>query len=556
MSRTDVLLIYPQLGDWDDVVRDIPLSIIYPATDAVKRGFTVRAVDLRFYGRDWPRAIEPILRQGCSLVGVSVMTGTPIVNSLEITRYVKERYPAIPTVWGGPHPTTLPEQTLEHPDIDFVIRDAGSLALAQLVEHLNGGTVRKEEILGLGYKEGGRIRLSPEQTGFEILDYRDIPYDLVDISGSRYNRLNVGELVFPIFMSVGCPYQCTFCVTPAMSKKIAGKKWVALSTDSVLDHIEYLAQHYDFKRLQVYDDESFIDLDIMREILTKYMQRGFHRRFKLDFRGIRFNDLDRMGDDYLQLMADAGTEYMFVGLESGSPRILKIMKKNIRVEQVLRVNRRLARFPSLKPHYNFFCGIPGETYESLLETKDVLLQLVREHPRCYLGHGGHWKPIPGTEITTVAVQQYGLKLPSSLEGWAAIDTLEFDEKAPDYPWYNPRMVGMIRLVTLAGLILDGKMTDLIGNLTPVLARAASFLVRLYRPLLRLRLRFNCSSLLVEMKLYALFVRKLGRLLNAKHERLRESEPIRHAIPGAGADEGLPEAAPAVSGGGRGGVRAT
>lgn len=553
MAQTDVLLIYPQLGDWDDVMRDIPLSVIYTAADTVKRGYDVKIVDLRFYGRDWARAIDPILKKGCSLVGVSVMTGTPIVNALEVSRYVKERYPGTFVLWGGPHPTTLPEQTLEHPDIDFIIRDSGSLALAQLVEHLHGGAVRREEILGLGYKEDGRIRLSPEQTQFEILDYRDIPYDLVDISGKLYNRLNDGVLAFPIFMSVGCPYQCTFCVTPAVTKKIKGKPWVAYDTDAILDHIQYLSERYEFKRVQVYDDESFINLDIMREILTKYIRRGFHRRFKLDFRGIRFNDLDRMDDAYLGLMAEAGTEYMFVGLESGSPRILKLMRKAIKVEQIVRVNRRLARFPSLKPHYNFFCGFPGETYESLLETKDVLLQLVGDHPTCYLGHGGHWKPIPGTEVTDVAVKDYGLKLPTTLEGWARIDTLLYDETPPDYSWYTPRMEGMIRLLTLAGLVLDGKAADLSGNLTSVLAGMADLMVKLYRPLLRLRLKYNCASFLIEKWLYILFVRKLGRFLKSKHERIPQPESVPQSSPASGSREAPAEPVPAQSASGPGGA---
>lgn len=521
MPHTDILLIYPQLGDWDNVMRDIPLSVIYAATHSVKRGFNVRIMDFRFYGPDWPQAIDPILKEGCSLVGISVMTGTPIINALEVTRYVKSHYPAVSIVWGGPHPSTLPEQTLEYPNIDFVIQDYGSAPLAQLIEHLKGGGVPKEKILGLGYKESNKIFLNPPQTGFEILDYRDVPYHLVDISGKRYNRMNTGELVFPIFMSMGCPYQCTFCEAPARVRRLGDKKWVSLSVDSVLDHIQYLSERYEFKELQVYDDESFINLQAMRELLTKYIDRGYHKRFRLDFRGIRFNDVDRMDDDYLRLIADAGTQYMFIGLESGSPRMLKLMKKQIQVEQILRVNRRLANFPSLKPNYNFFCGLPGETYESLLETKEVLLRLVKDHPACYLGHGGHWKPIPGTEVTEMAVKEYNLKLPTTVDGWAKVDTLLYDESVPDYSWYTPQIKGMIKLLTLAALILDGKAFDLYGNLTRGLGLIAIFLVKVYRPLLRLRLKFNFTQFLVEMHIHKLSKRKVGRFLKQKfnHDQL-------------------------------------
>lgn len=529
MAHTDVLLVYPQLGDWDDVMRDVPLSVIYAATHAIKKGFSVKVVDLRFSGSDWAGLIDPILKEGCSLVGISVMTGTPIINSLEVTRYVKKWFPGTSVVWGGPHPSTLPEQTLAHPDIDFVIQDYGSVPLAQLIEHLQGGDVRKEEILGLGYKDCGKIRLSPPQTGFEVLDYCDIPYHLLDISGKRYNRMNTGELVFPIFMSMGCPYQCTFCEAPARVKRLGDKKWVSLSADSVLDHIQYLSERYEFKELQVYDDESFINLEVMKDLLNRYIGRGFNKRFRLDFRGIRFTDIDRMDDDYLQLIADAGTQYMFIGLESGSPRMLKLMKKSVRIEQILRVNKRLAKFSSLKPNYNFFCGLPGENYESLLETKKVLLQLIKDHPNCYLGHGGHWKPIPGTEVTDIAVREYALKLPATIEGWAKVDTLLYDESVPDYSWYNPQIKGMIKLLTLAALVLDGKVTDLYGNLTRGLGLIALFLVKIYRPLLRLRLKFNFSWFLFEMKLHKLSKRKVGRFLRQKHCRDELPKPSLEAV---------------------------
>src|SRR5688572_30904852 len=72
-KATDVLMIFPKLGTWDDIIRDIPLSVIYASTESVKRGYNVKAVDLRFYEENWKAAIDPILQAGCRLVGMSVM---------------------------------------------------------------------------------------------------------------------------------------------------------------------------------------------------------------------------------------------------------------------------------------------------------------------------------------------------------------------------------------------------------------------------------------------------------------------------------------------------
>jgi radical SAM superfamily enzyme YgiQ (UPF0313 family) len=526
MAKVDALLIFPKLGSWDDIIRDVPLSVIYAATESVKRGYNVQVIDLRFYEDNWKEQIDAVLADGCRLVGMSVMTGNPVRTSLEVSRYIRGRYPDVPIVWGGPHPTTLPEQTLEEPSIDYIICDGGSHPLAELISHLRGEGTRLDSIEGLAYREGGQIKLNPPQSKFEILNFRDIPYDLIDISGKAYNRLNSGELVFPIFMSAGCPFQCTFCVSPATYRKVKGKKWVSYGVQEVLEHVQYLSERYEFARIQVYDDESFINPREMREILEGWIERGYHRRFKIDFRGIRFNDIDRLEDDYLQLMADAGVEYMFIGLESGSPRMLRIMKKAITVEQAIRVNKRLAKFPMLKPHYNFFCGTPGETYESLVETKKVLLQIIKDHPTCYIGHGGHWKPIPGSEITDIAVSKYGLKLPDTVDGWADIDTFDLDARPPDYSWYDDRMNRMIKLLTLAGALLDVKTKELVGNLHPVLSNVTFALVMLYRPALRARLHFNFGRFLFEMKLYNYAMTRIGMMLKDKFKR--DHDPNRPA----------------------------
>ena len=237
MCSVDCLLIYPQLGSFDELMRDIPLSLIYAATDCVKSGYRVEILDLRLSGENWREDVDAHLRAGCSLVGLSVMTGNPITTSLKISEYVKSEY-GTPVVWGGPHPTILPEQTLDCEHIDYVIRDWGSKALCQLVQYIEGDLADRDGILGLGYKEDGRVVLNDVQHSFEMLDYRDLPYHLVDITSSNYNRLSNGELALPIYTAMGCPYKCSFCMSPAVYEKIQGKKWVAYDIEYVLGHIE------------------------------------------------------------------------------------------------------------------------------------------------------------------------------------------------------------------------------------------------------------------------------------------------------------------------------
>jgi radical SAM superfamily enzyme YgiQ (UPF0313 family) len=510
MSKTDILLIYPQLGSFDELLRDIPLSLIYAATDSVKQGFDVKILDLRLHRDNWKDEVDQYLKEGCSLVGLSVMTGNPIATSLKISSYIKAHYNT-QIVWGGPHPTILPEQTLENKNIDYVIRDWGSKSLCQLIQYIKGDFSDIGSILGLGYKKNDKNFLNIPMCGFEMLDFHDLPYHLVDISGSKYNRLNNGEVIFPIFTAVGCPYKCSFCMSPAVYKKIKGKKWVPYETDFIISHIVYLSEKYDFQRLQIYDDDSFVDLDRMYTLLSEYVRNGFHKKFKLDFRGARINELDRMDDEFLGLMVRANVDLLAIGVESGSDEILKKMNKGITVAQTIRVNQRFAKFPSLRPHYNFFCGIPGETMESLIETKHLILRLLKDNPNCYLGVGADWKPLPGSVMTDRAVDEYNLSLPANLFEWAAIDSFDADKLI--HPWYTKEMNNMIKLLQIAGQLLDKKIKEFRKDLGPILGNFIFLLSILYKPILLLRLKYNVNSFMIEYDLRNFFFHRIGRLMS-------------------------------------------
>ena len=506
----------------DGLSRDIPLSLIYAASHSVKKGHAVRLLDLRNIGGDWRDNVLKELRQGYGLIGLSVMTGLPITKCADISKFVKEHTDA-PIVWGGPHPTILPEQTLREPYIDYVVRDWGSVALCELADYLESGAPARESILGLGYKENGECRLSPPQTCFEMLNWQDLPYDLVDFSHAGYSRLQGSIKTFPIFTAMGCPYTCAFCMSPAVYKKISGKKWVAYDLDYLFGHIDHLAAHYDFDALQVLDDDSFVDLERMRAFLKELIRRGYNTRFKIEFRGGRVNELDRMDDEMLSLLCEAGTEMIFIGVESGSDRSLKAMKKGISVEQILRVNRKLARFPVLKPHYNLMFGIPGETLEDVLKTKELILQLIAEHPQCFIGLPGIWKPVPGSVLADIAASEYNLALPDALEAWAGVDS--FDAEPLRYPWFTRGMAEMINLIALASLLLDGK----IRHFSPAFGPLLSFLLRLtqklYRPVLLWRLKHNYTAFLLEFRVWNFSFKRLGSILRLANFFKKEQKPI-------------------------------
>jgi radical SAM superfamily enzyme YgiQ (UPF0313 family) len=227
-----------------------------------------------------------------------------------------------------------------------------------------------------------------------------------------------------------------------------------------------------------------------------------------------------MDDAMLELMARARVEIMAIGVESGSDETLRRMNKGITVEQILRVNRRLSRYPSMRPHYNILCGTPGETYEDLVRTKELMVRLVAENFNCLVGSAGDWKPYPGSAMTDTAVRDYGLKLPETLEDWARIDSLDADKIV--HPWYTKKMDNYIKLLQIAGMILDTK-AEMVAAETPSrwsFLNILSWAARLYRPILAFRLKHNISTMLIEYPLRSYLMKLLGRI----HGNDAPSEP--------------------------------
>lgn len=498
---TDVLMIYPKLGSMDSFIVDIPLSIIYASADAVKRGYNVKAIDLRCERGDWKQALKKYCDEGVLLAGISVMTGSPCHYAREASKFIKEQSPGTKIVWGGPHATVLPE-TINEPFIDFLIRGYGSKSLADLIECLKLNNGDYSGIKGLSHKSNGNVYHNPRSKEFETIPFTDIPYHLLDVTSPHYLRSYMGKRMFPLFTSIGCPYKCSFCVHPTIYKEINGPKWQPHAELEVVGHMEHVIKKFNVTHICFIDDTSFPDINRMRNIFKIMLDRGI--KVTLEFRGARINEIDRMDDDFLSLMVQAGTRVLMVGVESASDRILKLMQKGITKEQIIRVNQKLARYPEITPYYNFIYGTPGETYEDLLETKEVVLQILRDNPNAYIGFGGDWKPIPGSKMLEIAEKEYGFKPPVSLDDWIEIDSSDAKSKIV-HSWYTKEHNNLIKLMQIASFVIDDKMIKESSNKT-MWYRILRLLSRVYKPVALFRLRFNFNYFLIEYDIWRLMFR--------------------------------------------------
>src|SRR5271167_1264956 len=115
-----------------------PLGILAVATPLLGGGYQVELIDSTITPNFKKRVLEAVRDAVC--LGISLVTGPMIRETVEIARAVKDWNPDFPIILGGWHPSLLPKQTLESPYIDIVVRGQGEDTLLEVVQHLEAKT--------------------------------------------------------------------------------------------------------------------------------------------------------------------------------------------------------------------------------------------------------------------------------------------------------------------------------------------------------------------------------------------------------------------------------
>lgn len=499
--RNKVIMVYPRQGFSGTFVNHAPLSLLYASIELVKHGVTVEILDNRLYPTSWMLRLRALLTPDVLAVGISVMSGKPILNAVEIGRLVKSVNPGIAVVWGGPHATFFPETILEQEwSCDFVVSGYAVQSFYNLVAGLMSNK-EPSAIKGVTYRKDKIIVHNPrDDTKFEQVNYREIPYDLIK-DYSVYGQLDQKRTIFSMYSALGCPYKCAFCSAPAEYAHVIGKHWVPLNVREIVDHIEYVVERYNADYIYFIDDDSFVDLQHVENIMDEISRRGI--KIKLGFRGARINEIKRMTDTFLDKLAGAGTDILHIGVESGSNRILELIHKNCTVDDIIACNQKLVKHPQIIAAYNFIVGLPTETMADLKATRDLMFRLVQDNPRCIIFQPNKFRPIPGTELFELARKCWNYDFPKTADEWGNIE-VEGDLSAP---WYPRGMKGFCDLLLIASYFIDNKINKVTSGAT-VFYKLLRALNAVYGPIARWRLKHGIYQGLVEYSLYKIITRRL------------------------------------------------
>lgn len=413
--------------------RVLPLALMHLAPPLEKKGYSVTIID-QFVDHSWRKNLDLALKEEPICFGVTSMTGAQIFRAVEICRIVRTQCPGLPLVWGGVHATIKPAQTLENPFVDILVIGEGEETFAELVEALESGSPLGQ-VNGIGYKEGGRQHFTPPRPFIDLNQAPDPAFHLVDMS--RYQEKILGVNHTRIICSRGCIYDCAYCWDPVFHQR----KHRVMDPEKVLNQMTRVVKDYGIQGFVFGDDNFFIDLNWAHNILERVVESTLN--FHIGKLLIRADTVCRLDKDFLDLLVRAGVKRVVIGAESGSPRILRLIKKRITTEEIIESNRKLGPYP-IGPAYLFMMGIPTETPEEVKMSVRLSEQLMKENPRATRAFN-IYTPFPGTELYDMVVKM-GFPEPKRLEEWAGFN---YRNIYGNTPWITPETRKLVSILDYA-----------------------------------------------------------------------------------------------------------
>ncbi|MBU1625842.1 B12-binding domain-containing radical SAM protein, partial [bacterium] len=384
----------------------------------------------------------------------------------------------VPVVLGGIHATILPEQTMKEKNIDFILHGECDLSFHELIKAIEGKK-SLDEVEGLYQRNNGSIyNKLPSQSVRNLEDLPPLPYELIEID--RYVTLDkFGNRRFEIKTSRGCPCLCNFC-----HQTIFRRKWRAYSSEKTLEEILLFKDKHGIKHFHILDDNFFVNLKRSFDIIKGLDQGKYDIMYSIN--GCRIYDLDRMDEDMLKLLESTGCFELQVGLESGSQKMLDIMKKGTNIEQIKRVNEKMSKY-NINIFYEVVCGHPYETDEDLKMTTDLLLQLSKVNQNSFFSQMESLTPYPGTEFYDQAIKS-GFKAPESAKEWAKFTWDHFNA-----PWISTEKKKKLLLINVLPIFITAKTK--ISN-----SKIVHLCLKLYRNVARFRMKYHFLKFPIELKI--------------------------------------------------------
>lgn len=294
--------------------------------------------------------VEYVLKENPKIVGFYTMC-----NSFDITirmaRKIKERKKDIRIMFGGPQATLNFRECLLYFDfLDVIVLGESEKAILPVIDNLLNNC-SLDGLKGIAFKEKNKIKFSGMNellTNEELYEYVLEDYSPYSIDKKDILSLEGGR---------GCPYNCTFCSTSIFW----GRKYRVINAYNFVDHIEKLRNRYGIEKISIVHDHFTVSSKHVKLFCEELKRRKLNIEWNCS---ARVNNLDSC---ILELMKESGCKNIFIGMETGSPRMQRIINKNIDLEQAFQKIIEIKNL-GIDMTISLIYGFPDESIEDFFET--------------------------------------------------------------------------------------------------------------------------------------------------------------------------------------------
>ena len=384
-----VLIRPPRIrGAIEKVLIQQPINLAYIASYLMGSGYEVEVWDYEVQKLE-PNSLNRQLQlANPKAIGITCMTPT-VNNAHNVATLIKRYNPDIKIVLGGPHASALPQRTLlEFASFDAVVIGEGEITFKEVCQKIEAGESLKG-VRGIAYRENGDIKIEEKRSNIENLD--SLPYPARNILnrnlyygipsfGLNYDFQNKTE----IFTSRGCLYRCSFCtISNTLGPKIRFR-----TVENVIGEIEQCKNQYGYNHIGFEDPNFTSDTKRLQDICQGLKEINVTWNCQ--------TRVDMVNREILRMMADCGCKKIAYGVESGSPRILKLIHKDINPSQIISAFRWSKEFGILTCAFLMVGSHPSETKEDIEMTKDLIKRIQPDVFQLTIA-----VPYPGSELYNI-----------------------------------------------------------------------------------------------------------------------------------------------------------
>src|SRR3989338_1422057 len=388
-NNIKIALVNPRIESYSSTLP--PLGLLYIAGVLEKNGFNVKVFDIYPYD---DRDISALISYRPDVVGMTILTDY-VSRSLYISDIIHLEIPNSLFIIGGVHVTSLPEESLLEFKARIAIICEAEYTMLELCSHIaeNSNWI---DTRGIGFLSDAGVYVHTQPRPF-ISDLDELPFPARHLLKFEDYLIPPGiirgywsERSTAVMTSRGCPFECIWCG----SQCTFGRKVRYRSIDNVLDEFEQLIKDFQVDAIWIVDDT----FTLKKERVIEFCEKIIKRKIKLTL-GCQAH-VKTADEEMFKMMKKAGFIQVDFGVESGSDKVLRSLKKNSDAVSI-KTAFKLAKKSGLRTLATFMFGSPSEREADVEATMRLAKEINPNFASSFF-----ITPYPGTELMTMAKENH------------------------------------------------------------------------------------------------------------------------------------------------------